>query len=693
MPRNCQRGEQAGGIPGLFPASSLYNPALDPSASLPASLHADLKRRTSRVDVEETGGCSSSDPGIQEQSELKCISEKSGDSTSLYMRAQVVQQPFCRAAMQLDRKERAHSYHVVLTGGNVFTWRMNCGRQRIGFCMKMGILRLSGGEPDFQHLLRVVKRASILVQECYNGENFLRRAALQLGNDEAFIATLHDLQWYILAHLNFKSKQQIEPVGVLHELNWFLKDNVLERKAVWDGEELGAYGVVHKSKWLELECAMKTFTASKKTELKKDAAILENLKHPNILQLIFCTIQPKSCSLVLELMSTDLNKFIKGRISPDNEVPFTLPVALDVMLQIARALKYIHERGVGHRDIKPSNILMTPTQVPELVEMGYVEVKLADFGMAKEDLVFKQQNYPLKADVYSYGITCAEILSGKPPYSEVRRVNHLSTIMKGVRPPLPIEYCPAHVANLINRCWDTDPCNRPSFSQICTELVDFQRFVFLCNLAEPNDFQRSCGVVDHLQSLQVEVKTEQAQLTDPKDEYSEQNIPSAAGASAQQPSSDTKPEVPKAGKAAQENEEPVKGVAENFLKQTEGSSDPSMAGVNANESTGEHIDAVCRHGKQKGLVDDDKQQQQISPSSAGALKDEPPSDAKLEAANTGNADQETEKSGGAEPSNNLQQTESSSDQQQQQDLSKSSRNHLCQLASGSVFKSVSTGED
>jgi hypothetical protein len=252
-------------------------------------------------------------------------------------------------------------------------------------------------------------------------------------------------------------------------------------------------------------------------------------------------------------------------------------------------------------------------------------------------------------------------------------------------------------------------------------------------LAEPNDFQRSCGVVDHLQFLQVEVKTEQGQLADPKDEYSEQNIPSAARASAQQPSSDTKPEVPKAGKAAQENEEPVKGVAENNLKQTEGSSDPSMAGVNANESTDEHVDAVCKHGeamqkddtnqltqftpggplppsepqnvssadestaenkicKQEGLVDDDKQQLQISPSGAGALKDEPPSDTKLEAANTGNADQETEKSGGAEP-NNLQQTESSSDQQQQQDLSKSSRNPLCQLVSGSVFNSVSTSED
>jgi serine/threonine protein kinase len=86
-------------------------------------------------------------------------------------------------------------------------------------------------------------------------------------------------------------------------------------------------------------------------------------------------------------MFTDLNKFIQGRISPDNEVPFTLPVALDIMLQIARGLKYIHERGVGHRDIKPSNILMTPTPVPELAEMGYVEENLADFGMAKVKLM------------------------------------------------------------------------------------------------------------------------------------------------------------------------------------------------------------------------------------------------------------------------------------------------------------------
>jgi serine/threonine protein kinase len=42
---------------------------------------------------------------------------------------------------------------------------------------------------------------------------------------------------------------------------------------------------------------------------------------------------------------------------------------------------------VGHRDIKSSNILVNPTSVPELAEMGYIDVKVADFGFAKAKLM------------------------------------------------------------------------------------------------------------------------------------------------------------------------------------------------------------------------------------------------------------------------------------------------------------------
>jgi serine/threonine protein kinase len=88
---------------------------------------------------------------------------------------------------------------------------------------------------------------------------------------------------------------------------------------------------------------------------------------------------------------------------------------------------------------------------------------------------FAKENYPLKADVYSYGITCAEILTGNIPFPwpKYRRADLLQVILKGERPPLPDE-CLTLLANLITRCWDRDPCKRPDFLQVCNELLDFK---------------------------------------------------------------------------------------------------------------------------------------------------------------------------------------------------------------------------
>jgi serine/threonine protein kinase len=87
-----------------------------------------------------------------------------------------------------------------------------------------------------------------------------------------------------------------------------------------------------------------------------------------------------------------------------------------------------------------------------------------------------QKNCPRKADVYSYGITCAEILTGKIPFphTEYKRTKLLQVIKQGERPPLPLD-CPTLLENLITRCWDTDPCNRPGFLQVCNELLDVKR--------------------------------------------------------------------------------------------------------------------------------------------------------------------------------------------------------------------------
>jgi serine/threonine protein kinase len=63
----------------------------------------------------------------------------------------------------------------------------------------------------------------------------------------------------------------------------------------------------------------------------------------------------------------------------------SMTAAVDLMLQVARGLKYLHSKRIVHRDVKSSNILVKAlTGVPSLeYEEGYLSAKIADFGTSK----------------------------------------------------------------------------------------------------------------------------------------------------------------------------------------------------------------------------------------------------------------------------------------------------------------------
>ncbi|CAK9218203.1 unnamed protein product [Sphagnum troendelagicum] len=142
---------------------------------------------------------------------------------------------------------------------------------------------------------------------------------------------------------------------------------------------------------------------------------------------------------------------LKGDTSTSyhREQSLELRFALDIMLQMAEAMQYLHRKKITHRDLKSLNMLINPAQIPEIAEAGYMDVKLADFGTSKivtstttmspqttdigsrlwmapevwyqpEKDSTKLKYYPLKSDVYSYAITCYEILSGRVPFEGLR---------------------------------------------------------------------------------------------------------------------------------------------------------------------------------------------------------------------------------------------------------------------------------
>ncbi len=165
-----------------------------------------------------------------------------------------------------------------------------------------------------------------------------------------------------------------------------------------EGKRLGGggFGDVYETEWLGESYAKKVFREASGDNFKAEAEILAVLCHPRVVRTV-CWSQllqkKRDYSLVMDLMEEDLFDFLHPPLDDSNDdfdddsndvaaVPLSTPAAVDLMLQIARGLRYLHSKSIVHRDVKSKNILVKPLiDVPELeYEEGYLTVKLADFG-------------------------------------------------------------------------------------------------------------------------------------------------------------------------------------------------------------------------------------------------------------------------------------------------------------------------
>ncbi len=265
----------------------------------------------------------------------------------------------------------------------------------------------------------------------------------------------------------------------------------------------GGFGEVAEVEWLGQKVAQKIFLGVDSRSFRVEANILAGLRHPNMVQIFGVCTGSRQCSIVMEMMHGDLRAAIAAlnrgtSTSYHREQSFELPVALDIMLQIAEAMQYLHRKKITHRDLKSANMLINLAQIPEIAEAGFMEVKVSDFGTSKirnatsvvsletlrigttqwmaPELMFEPKEdsstmkyYPLKSDVYSYAMTCYEILSGLTPFEGISIRELPQKVRAGLRPTLPTSL-PASLLSLIECCWDGDVRRRPSFSRISTEL-------------------------------------------------------------------------------------------------------------------------------------------------------------------------------------------------------------------------------
>ena len=88
--------------------------------------------------------------------------------------------------------------------------------------------------------------------------------------------------------------------------------------------------------------------------------------------------------------------------------------------------------------------------------------------------VLSDAPYTDRADIYSFSLIIWELLMEKPFFEEYKFNSQIEiqVVNHGIRPPLsPLRVSP-ELRNLITRCWDSDPKNRPSSSKIVNILND-----------------------------------------------------------------------------------------------------------------------------------------------------------------------------------------------------------------------------
>lgn len=288
----------------------------------------------------------------------------------------------------------------------------------------------------------------------------------------------------------------------------------------------GSVGTVCKSIWLDgqIEVAEKMFYGSDHPSFDNEVQILAGLAHPNITPLLGYAVDEGKCSIIMELMDEDLLFHMEARLRENVSCksPFTLFEAVNMMLQIAEGMLYLHGNKVVHRDQKSQNILVKRRKD---IDADYVYLKVADFGLSKtkensithsnqtpntgtprwmaselmtmgaNDFLARDHElrYPFKVDIYSFGMVCYELLTGKVPFSTVCSIKEVKRmVLNGDRPILPDE-CPQSLKTLILSCWNSEASLRPSFEEICKELR-FLRYFLLTEEEEMTQKKEFKGV-------------------------------------------------------------------------------------------------------------------------------------------------------------------------------------------------------
>jgi hypothetical protein len=210
---------------------------------------------------------------------------------------------------------------------------------------------------------------------------------------------------------------------------------------------------------------------------QREAEVIEDLRHQNIVQMLEYAVENESPYLVMEYIPGPSLASYLNRLHSDRQ---RLPIGIvaQILKSMASALDYAHLKGIVHRDIKPANVLLRSQT--DVVELGKplpadVEPILTDFGLVRlldstmhttagsvsgtpaymSPEQARGEKVDKRTDTYALGIMLYEMLAGIVPF---QADTTFGMLMKHINePPPPIEGISPELQMVIDRALSKNP--------------------------------------------------------------------------------------------------------------------------------------------------------------------------------------------------------------------------------------------
>ncbi|KAM9850437.1 mitogen-activated protein kinase kinase kinase 20 [Aulostomus maculatus] len=284
----------------------------------------------------------------------------------------------------------------------------------------------------------------------------------------------------------------------------------------------GSYGSVYRARWISQD---KEVAVKKLLKIENEAEILSILSHRNIIQFYGAIVEAPNYGIVTEYAN---GGSLYDYLSSDESEEMDMEQIMTWGAEIARGMHYLHSEApvkVIHRDLKSRNVVLAADKVLKICDFGASKFLthtthmslVGTFPWMAPEVI---QSLPVSetCDTFSYGVVLWEMLTREIPFKGLEGLQVAWLVVeKNERLTIPSS-CPISFAELMRKCWKTEPKERPMFKQILLTLESMSNDTQLpqqCNSFLHNKAEWRCEIeatLERLKKLERDLSTKEQEL-------------------------------------------------------------------------------------------------------------------------------------------------------------------------------------